>query len=61
MLLLSNARAGTVYLARWRGTEVACKCLSQSLLVADGSSGGSHAAAAVADLMREAGILAGLR
>lgn len=52
---------GNVFLARWRSTEVACKCLSPSLLVADGSSGGAHSPAAVADLMREAGILAGLR
>ncbi len=59
--LLGAGAFGSVYLARWRSTEVAVKCLSPSLLVADGSTSGAQSTAAVADLMRETGILAGLR
>jgi hypothetical protein len=59
--LLGAGAFGEVYLARWRSTEVAVKCLSPSLLVADGSAPGAQSVSAVADLMREAGILAGLR
>ncbi|KIZ03501.1 hypothetical protein MNEG_4463 [Monoraphidium neglectum] len=59
--LLGAGAFGEVYLARWRSTEVAVKCLSPGLLVADGSAGGAPSAAAAADLLREAAILAGLR
>ncbi|KAI8472959.1 MAG: kinase-like protein [Monoraphidium minutum] len=59
--LLGAGAFGEVFLARWRGTEVAVKCLSPALLLPDGAPRGAPAPAAAADLLREAGILAGLR
>lgn len=47
-----------MYLARWYGTDVAVKCLSPSLLSAGRSTSGSACADAVAELMKEASMLA---
>lgn len=48
-----------VYLGRWHSSEVAIKCLNPSLFFS--GSDGSASKAAMADLMREADLLASLR
>ncbi|KAI8475058.1 MAG: kinase-like domain-containing protein [Monoraphidium minutum] len=59
--LVGAGAFGEVHLARWRGSEVACKCLSPAALLAGGGGGGGLQMEAVLDLMNEATILAGLR
>ncbi len=51
--------AAQVYLGRWHSSEVAIKCLNPSLFFS--GSDGSASKAAMADLMREADLLASLR
>lgn len=58
--LIGAGAFGEVYLARWHSSEVAVKCLTAGTLAPDGGMG-SHTTEAVADLMREADILASLR
>lgn len=48
-----------VYLGRWHSSEVAIKCLNPSLFFS--GSDGSASNAAMADLLREADLLASLR
>lgn len=55
---LGGGAFGHVYLARWRRTEVAVKCLSPSLICGHGAELGADAA--VAELMLEASTLSNL-
>ena len=48
-----------VYLGKWHSSEVAIKCLNPSLFFS--GSDGSASKAAMADLLREADLLASLR
>ena len=48
-----------VYLGRWHSSEVAIKCLNPSLFFS--GSDGTASKAAMADLLREADLLASLR
>ncbi|KAK9903274.1 hypothetical protein WJX75_001673 [Coccomyxa subellipsoidea] len=56
---LGSGGYGEVYLGRWHSSEVAIKCLNPSLFFS--GSDGSASKAAMADLMREADLLASLR
>ena len=56
---LSSARAAQVYLGKWHSSEVAIKCLNPSLFFS--GSDGTASKAAMADLLREADLLASLR
>jgi hypothetical protein len=53
------ALLGQVYLGRWHSSEVAIKCLNPSLFFS--GSDGKASKAAMADLLREADVLASLR
>jgi len=48
-----------VYLGKWHSSEVAIKCLNPSLFFS--GSDGTASKAAMADLLREADLLASLR
>ena len=56
---LSSRCAAQVYLGKWHSSEVAIKCLNPSLFFS--GSDGTASKAAMADLLREADLLASLR
>ena len=56
---LSSRGAAQVYLGKWHSSEVAIKCLNPSLFFS--GSDGTASKAAMADLLREADLLASLR
>ena len=56
---LSGGCAAQVYLGKWHSSEVAIKCLNPSLFFS--GSDGTASKAAMADLLREADLLASLR